>query len=224
MVKSLKGDAWCVKRVGILMHLVARRRWYGLLLLVALLVGVLIVLFRPSITSPDLPIYQGKPLDYWFGQLPLASVAWVAGSNRVSILPHAAAGGRRYGSTLESPEAPLKAIQEIGTNAIPFVLAKLQRRLSPIQRWIQTVCSKCGMKRPLFADPLELLAERKQAVTALLCLAPLPEEPVVRIQKLCAKGDSEVTVYARAVLTGGDIKRYTNGLMTWNTNLIPDLR
>ena len=206
------------------MHVVTKRRWYGLLLSVALLMGSLIVLFRPSTTSSDHPIYQGKPLDYWFSQLPLASVSWVGGSNRISILPHGAARGRTYGSTRESPEAALRAIQEISTNALPFVLAKLQRRLSPLERWIQTVCSRCGMKRPIFADPLVLLAERKQAVTALLCLTPLPEESVVRIQKLCAKGNTEVSIYARAALSGGDISQYTNALMTWNTNLIPDLR
>jgi hypothetical protein len=201
--------------------MLTRGRCYGLLLSVALLAGVLIVLFLPLATSPGHPKYQGKPLDYWLSQLPLADIRWVGGSSRVSIVPRAAAGGRTYGSTLETPEASLKAIQEMGTNAIPFVFGKLQRRLSPIQKLILKVYSWRGGKRRLFADTI---AERRQAVTALLCLSPLPEEWVGRIRKLSTNGHPETRMYAQAVLIGGHINQHTNEIMTWNPKFMPDLR
>lgn len=138
--------------------------------------------------------YQGKPLSYWFNQLPLTETqpGWH------SVIKTFSLGNLKYGSFQEKPEKAQEAICAIGTNALPFLFAKLEQPDSPIQRRIQSFASGIGIKHRFFSLPM---AERWQAVTALVYLRPLPDQSVRQLLALSTNADRRVADAASYVVT-----------------------
>ena len=69
------------------------------------------------------PDYNGHPLSYWFGELPVT----IVGAGQFLTAESICVNGRSYGSLREKPSVSLSAIQHIGTNGLPFIIRKLSR-------------------------------------------------------------------------------------------------
>jgi hypothetical protein len=76
--------------------------------------------------------YQGKPLEYWFNQLPMTGIRAVGSGKTVvqsstllALSPSRAV--KKYGSWQEQPEVSAAAVRAMGTNALAFYLWKLTR-------------------------------------------------------------------------------------------------
>jgi hypothetical protein len=187
-----------------------------------ILAGGLVVLLAAPLTwnlviqsNDDLPQHEGKKLDYWFEQLPCAHVRWVAGQTRViSITPTANSHGYIYGSTIEQPWDAIRAIESMGTNAIPFLMEKLQQPDSRMVIALQKSGFRLGLDTPLFPDNH---VARAQAMTGLLALEPLPGIWRDVLEKLSKSDSGRVAGAAKAVISGGGLE----GLI--KTNLVGDL-
>jgi hypothetical protein len=149
------------------------------------------------------PYYQGKPLEYWFNQLPMTNIRGV-GSNAtvvqfstlVSI--SASRAVKTYGGFLERPEASATAIRAMGTNALEFYLSKLTRHYGSIKSRVDRAARIVGFKGFLFES---ISPEREQAVTALILLKPLPPNVVSKLTLLSTNSNREISVAARCALT-----------------------
>ena len=115
--------------------------------------------------------YQGKPLIYWFNQLPMTRTQGTRGSEivvaRVRELARGLKSGtvQEYGPWVEKPAASAKAIRAVGTNGLRLYLSKLSRQERPVGSRLQAAAFALGLRRFLFAN---VSAEREQAVTALI--------------------------------------------------------
>src|SRR5690348_8696941 len=93
-------------------------------------VGLTLVLTRPK-TEPL--SYQGKSIEHWFAQLPVAVIPPPGsqfGNSRAVIKSY----GQHYGGTNGSDPASVGATEAFGTNALEFLLAKLQEHDSAAER------------------------------------------------------------------------------------------
>ena len=150
--------------------------------------------------------YQGKPLGYWFNQLPMTSIHTFQGHDsfaqsarkRAKYINSGAV--QEYGSWLEEPEISKRAIRAIGTNGIAFYLSKLRKpRVGSFRKTIQDVALAIGSRRFLYPD---VDAERDQAVTALILLKPLPEAAERELLITSTNKSVEMARAARCVLVG----------------------
>jgi hypothetical protein len=147
--------------------------------------------------------YQGKPLLYWFNQLPMtrsqgAPGREIAVQSARKRARHIKSGAvQQYGAWMEEPEVSAEAIRTIGTNGLKFYLSKLERREGPLQSKLQKAAFELGLHRFLFAD---VNAEREQAVTALILLKPLPENGVRELSALSTNSNAGIAGAARCVL------------------------
>jgi hypothetical protein len=147
--------------------------------------------------------YEGKPLEYWFNQLPRTSISGAGFNAGVGqfgrMLIRSPSGAiRRYGDWIETPEASAKAIGGIGTNALGFYLQKLTRHNGPIENSILKVAHALGYHGFLVDD---VDPERGQAVTALILLKPLPPGVVSELVALSTKRNRQIAAAAHCVLT-----------------------
>ena len=148
------------------------------LLLAGLAIAGTAAYFWPSAE----PLYDGRPLSYWFHELPITMVRVPPGGVRGTISAESVViRGRRYGALKEKSHLTITAIQKMGTNAIPFLFGKLEHRQSPMTKPIEWCASKCRIKKSVFAN-VEI--ERAQSITALLALEPLPGNVIDRLQEL----------------------------------------
>ena len=138
------------------------------------------------------PAYNGHTISYWFHELPLTTV----GAQSVGMAEVIDIAGQKYGCLHERPRASLTAIQEIGTNGLPFIIRKLSRRVAPLAKRIDVWLVTHG-KRPLFVN---VEVERRQAVTALLALGSLPPEATLQLRKLSGSGTNSISLAANYVL------------------------
>ena len=149
------------------------------------------------------PSYQGKPLEYWFNQLPMTSKGMSGGSDIVVQGDRMQRRGWRsgtfweYGSWKEKPEASAKAIRAMGTNAVAFSLHKLTRQNYPIESKIERLAFGVGLHGLLFEDTTP---EREQSVTALILLKPLPREAVSKLITLSTNKNGAIAAAARCAL------------------------
>jgi hypothetical protein len=170
----------------------------GVILVAVLVCGLSAAHQRKSQTS-----YLGKPLEYWFNQLPMTFTSGTGFSARVMqsdrmLLRSPSGAVRTYGGWMEKPEASAKAIRAIGTNALAFYLWKLTRHIGPIESKIHKVARAVGFQDFLFAD---VSPERGQAVTALILLKPLPPGVVSELVTLSTNGNREIAAAAHCALT-----------------------
>jgi hypothetical protein len=139
--------------------------------------------------------FQGKSLRYWFSQLPpdhfhggvgeVSTGRWVVDSMQ-----------RKYGSLLEDPLNAQAAIREIGTNCLPFLIAKLKRNESPIELRIQRFAFRVGLKQPWFEN---VEAQRAQATSGIMCFNPLPRQFLHEIDLLRINSNEKIAEKARYV-------------------------
>ena len=175
-----------------------RRAWVFPSVTLAIFGGGLIWLGLVTCFRP--PSYGGKPLQYWFHQLPLTDVGFVGGTEKVVLLrsvnfpranarPSAAARG---GSARATPEASVQAVCAIGTNGIGFYMRRLRERSPPILHWIQQLAWRFGDNRSVFRD---VETERQRAVTGLILLKPLPPSTSKELLQL-SKGSNRAIANA----------------------------
>jgi hypothetical protein len=134
--------------------------WVTLCLAVSILLTAFWLLRQPA--------YDGRPVSYWFKQLPVI----------YPITPAPRATG-----IADYPRA-LAAIRAIGTNSLPFLISKLQARPPPrLIRLIRSYAGSWPVIRTLF-PPQDQAKERGQAVAGLLLLCPLPPEAEQKLRIL----------------------------------------
>jgi len=186
----------------------------GLIAVACLVVGALISALRPA----KQPSYDGEPLAFWFKRLPqvhyirtFAADPNAPLSGKVSYAQPSSAAMISYGvmlsatttasSTQDYPTA-LKAIRVMGTNALPFLLRKLEQR-PPSSRlaWLRRSAAKWSVTAGLFPD---VGAERAQAVTGLLVLCPLPPEVLQKLRTLSLDFDGPAWSQAGDVLKASE--------------------
>jgi hypothetical protein len=158
-----------------------------------------------AITENEKPnfSYEGKPLSYWFNQLPMTCSQGAPGSEIAVQCArkrayHIKSGAvQQYGAWGQEPEVSAKAIRKIGTNGLKFYFSKLEGREVPLQSKIQKAAFQIGLRCFLFAD---VNAEREQATTALILLKPLPQDQVRELLALSTNRNARISGAARCVL------------------------
>jgi hypothetical protein len=126
-------------------------------------------------TTSKLLTYQGKTIEYWFAQLPLNPMPLTpmpppgvefSPNSQVFVTSY----GQQYGSTNVDGIA---AIEALGTNALPFLLAKLQG----LDSFAKKVVTKAATNTSLGYLPFRKAdLERSQAVTGLIYVRILTPE------------------------------------------------
>ena len=84
--------------------------------------------------------YEGKPLAYWFNQLPMTKSlpgqdVYQSPRKRARHIKSGAV--QEYGTWVEDGEASAKAIRAIGTDGLDFYFSKLKREESPLQNKVR---------------------------------------------------------------------------------------
>jgi len=105
--------------------------------------------------------------------------------------------GQEYGSTGFGDLRATEVMEFFGTNAIPFLLRKLEGRDSAIEKGVTAAASKAGINSLPFRNA-EL--ERSQAVTGLICLKTLPQDALHLIATLSTNSEPEIAGAASYVL------------------------
>jgi hypothetical protein len=143
--------------------------------------AAIFLIFAATVTwalSNSEPGYRNKPLSYWFNQLGLTC----GGTNGAPlVMPTCSLPGRNYGNYLETDESVRAAFRGMGTNALPYLLRKLQETESVLHRPIQSTAIKLGFARL----PLPSIdVQRRQAITGLVYLRPLPDWARSQLQNI----------------------------------------
>jgi hypothetical protein len=147
---------------------------------------------RPTLAS------QGRPLEFWFNQLPMTrNNGGTVGQSRHMLMRSPSGAVRKYGDWTETPEASARAIRDIGTNALTFYLGKLTRNSGVIEQTIAKAARAVGYRGFLFADAYP---ERGQAVTALILLKPLPSGVTSNLVTLSTSSNREISAAAHCAL------------------------
>lgn len=147
--------------------------------------------------------YLGKPLEYWFNQLPQTRIDRVGFAATVIQRDHetmrSPSGAiRTWGSWIETPQASASAIRSIGTNALAFYLRKLRRDVGPSEIQIAKAARSIGFE-DFWIRGVD--SERGQAVTALILLKPLPPWMVSELLTLSTNRSRDIAAAAHCALT-----------------------
>ncbi|MHB8519971.1 MAG: hypothetical protein ACYDH9_04365 [Limisphaerales bacterium] len=172
----------------------------SIVVLAAILGALILVLTRQTAKSL---IYQGKSIEYWFEQLPVTPIlpSGVAPAvYQVNVRGFIKSTGQQYGSTNLSDEA-IDVIAALGTNALPFLLAKLQGSDSVVKREVTKAARKAGVGYLPFRNA-DL--ERLQAVTGLIHVKTLTPEAGQVLTSLRTNTNPEIASAAVQVLTRRD--------------------
>ncbi len=162
------------------------------------LCGILgILLFVITRRASEPLMYRGKPIEFWVAQLPVTPVP-PPGVDLGNVRGFVKAMGQQYGSTNLSDDGSLDAIAAFGTNALPFLLAKLQGLDSVVKTEITKAATKAGVGYLPFrsAD-----LGRLQAVTGLIHLKTLTPETGRTLAALRTNSNPSVASAAAYVLT-----------------------
>jgi hypothetical protein len=111
--------------------------------------------------SPHEPSYQGKSLSEWIAPFCL----------QTTTNPYAP-GGQQHFQELQPTR---RAVTEIGTNALPFLIAKLSHRESPMHRTLRQLAEKQPYAGFRLGDPR---VARVRAIRALAVLGPGAEPAI----------------------------------------------
>ena len=158
---------------------------------VVLLVALTFWLFLRSGGSKELR-YQGQPIGYWFAQLPVTVVS----SRTVARIDSGTILGQVYGST-NVTSGSFAAFDRFGTNAVPFLLEKLQGSDSVIEQKATWIVWRYTSK-PL--PVRNAIAERGQSVTALIHLKELSTNAVQALDRLSTNAEPDVARAAKYIL------------------------
>jgi hypothetical protein len=144
--------------------------WVTLCLAVSILLAALWLLRQPA--------YDGRPVSYWFKQLPVIYHITPTPNTPAPTTPAPRATG-----IADYPGA-LAAIRAIGTNSLPLLISKLQARAPPrLIRLIRSYAGNWPVIRTLF-PPQDQANEQWQAVAGLLVLCPLPPQAEQKLRIL----------------------------------------
>jgi len=114
------------------------------------------------------PAYNGHSLSYWFHRLPVLSGRPDVGFGGIFTPPQ--------GATLAEGRTALKAMKAMGTNALPYLISKLQAP-GPSQpvRLLYHYAGRWPLVGKVMArrDPLK---DHGRALAGLLALCPLPPD------------------------------------------------
>jgi hypothetical protein len=170
------------------------------------------------------PVSRGKHLSYWFTQLPAIAtfvgtnartsemeVTWTTVSNSLS------GGPKRLHNLMSSmpsfiidsnwpfanfvaatePQGDtIGAIQEMGTNALPYLMMKLRTKDSLFKQQVQRWAHKLGIKSPLFESAI---VQRGRAASGLLA-APLSTEVRRELEGLSTNADPNLASLAWTIV------------------------
>ena len=147
--------------------------------------------------APTRAAYQGRGIEEWFKELPLTVIpppgTWF-GDERARFKSY----GQSYGSASPTSTSAAQALAAMGTNALPYLLEKLQGRDSGTERVLTRAARETGVRKLPFRDA-EL--ERLQAVSGLIELKTLTPEAWRVITGLTNSAQTNVAVAARYILT-----------------------
>ena len=166
--------------------------------------------------SRRMPHYQGKPLDYWLGQMPVTLIQVTTNSGATNLMIVTAARVK-FGAQLavqqiyEQPDDCLRAMKTMGTNALPILLANLQTRDNPWKDRINKLEMKTGIKRATFEPAMWT---RGKAIVGLEALQPLPESVRQELSSLSTNADPNIAASAKYVLLGKSVDFGAGATMT----------
>jgi hypothetical protein len=205
--------------------------WTGLPMLLVLS-AVLFWALWPRVSNP---VSRGKRLSYWFTQLPAIAtfvgtnartsemeVTWTSVSNSLSGGPkriHSLMSSvptiiidsnwpfANFVPATERQEDTLGAIQEMGTNAVPFLMMKLRTKDSLFKQQMQKWARKLGVKSPLFESAI---VQRGRAASGLFT-ARLSRDVRKELEGLSTNADPNLASLARTIV------RHNNALASSDT-------
>jgi len=144
--------------------------------------------------------YQGRPFPAWFTQLPLTLVS----SQQVMHTESITGMGQQYGGTGNVARV-FAALDSFGTNAIPYLLQKLQEEDSTIEEQATRLAVNSGVR----SIPFRLAKfERSQAVSGLIRLRDLPRDTIEALARMSISARPDVAEAASYIL-----RARTNGMM-----------
>ena len=179
--------------------------------------------FSPSVPNP---LYKGKRLSNWCTQLPALVIIGTSPSGPVSvlifrggtngiILSTSTQGGStgwsrmsgvritgntpftNLASSADGQKEAVAAVRGMGSNAVPFLMAKLKTEDTKLKVQVQKWAFKIGIKKPLFESAL---VERGRAAGGLLYVS-LTEEARRELGSLATnKADANLAFTARLIL------------------------
>jgi hypothetical protein len=167
------------------------RIFISVVALAAILTTLFLVLTRH--TSKPLT-YQGKPIEYWFAQLPITPMPPPGVEFSPNIRAFVTSHGQQYGSTNVDGIA---AIEALGTNALPFLLARLQGLESVAKKLVTKAATNSGAGYLPFRNAD---IERLQAVTGLIHVKALTPEARQLITSLSTNTKPDIASSAAFIL------------------------
>jgi len=161
------------------------------------------------------PSYSGHALDAWFKRLP-----WVNPVPNALYVP-----GQVYPKTsaaVADCRAALAAIQGMGTNAAPFLIARLggRRAVSPmLERLLYRYAGNWPVVRKYFG-PAARMKEEGQALAGLLALCPLPPDLEQRLRLLSLEFNRAAYDGARYVLKANNDPEFRRHALDTSLRLV----
>jgi len=141
--------------------------------------------------------YLGKPIGYWFEQLPATPVP-PPGVDLGNVQGFVKSMGQTYGGKDSSGGRSIEAITAFGSNAVPFLLRKLQGLDSAVEKAVTKAATNAGVA---YLPYRQAELERLQAVTGLIHLKSLPPEAEHLLGGLRANTNRDIAWAASYVLT-----------------------
>jgi len=158
------------------------------------ILGVLLFVLSRQTAKPL--TYRDKSIEYWLVQLPVTPVP-PPGVDLGNLRGFIKATGQQYGSTNLFDDVALDAMIAFGTNALPFLLMRLQGVDSSMEREVTTMATNAGVGYLPFRNA-DL--ERLQAVTGLIHLRTLTPEARQLIASLRTNTNPDIASAADYVL------------------------
>lgn len=164
----------------------AKRRILTICLILLFLSGCYWLVFKKD---SDL-VYEGKSMQDWFDELPLTLLLCRGGTEytqiRTNIYSHSQLGVT-YQVDQEVSEEALLAFSHFGTNALPYLMEKVELQPKQANRWrkFYDLLGKSGIKLvqpPYWLHDPEI--RRMKAASVLLSCESLKDEAIVEFTKL----------------------------------------
>jgi len=167
---------------------------------VAGILGALIFFFSRHAAKPL--TYRGRSIQYWFAQLPVTPIPPPGvdlGNVRgfMNVRGFIKSTGQQYGSTNLFDDAAIDAIAAFGTNAVPFLMARLQGLDSAAEKEITKAATNTGVGYLPFRNAD---FERLQAVTGLIHVKMMTPEASQLIMSLRTNSNPGIASAAAYIL------------------------
>ena len=169
---------------------------------------------RPSVPSP---MYKGKRLSYWFDQLPTTEVISAGyGAGPTALVLFNSTGKSPSAQKLiippsEKSEDAIRAIEAMGTNALPLLMARLSTQDSRFKQEVRKWLGKLGVRRRFMESST---VGQGRATTALMFLRPLPDDVMSQLRVLGTNTDMATAALSSFVIDCGgrsdEIRGITN--------------